>query len=94
VNTQVLFYHRFDHVPVSEDFEPAGYTEDTIFGLLGLIAADNAGVEWDFCEETLGAKEMLCLPVTYDGIVYEHIWSGGALYYTYGGGVKKISLKV
>ncbi len=81
------FYHRFDHAPVSEDFEPAGYTEDTIFGLLGLIAADNAGAERDFSVETLGAKEMLCQPVASDGIVYEHIWSGGESYYTYSGEV-------
>lgn len=77
------FYHRFDHAPVSEDFEPAGYTEDTIFGLLGLIAAATA--ERDFSGEIVGAKEMLCQPVTSDGIVYEHIWSGGESYYTYGG---------
>ena len=81
------FYHRFDHTPAGEGFEASGYTEDTIFGLLGLMAADNADAELDFSVETLGAKEMLCQPVTSDGIVYEHIWLGGASYYTYGGEV-------
>jgi hypothetical protein len=77
------FYHRFDHTPAGEDFEASGYTEDTIFGLLGLMAATTA--ERDFYGETVGAKVMLCQPVTADGIVYEHISSGGASYYTYGG---------
>ena len=77
------FYHRFDHTPAGEGFEASGYTEDTIFGLLGLMAA--ATVERDFYEEIVGAKEILCLPVTFDGIVYEHVPSGGASYYTYGG---------
>lgn len=76
------FYHRFDHAPAGEGFEASGYTEDTIFGLLGLIAA--ATDERDFNEEILSAKVSLCSPVSSDGIVYEHI-SGGASYYTYGG---------
>ena len=82
------FYHRFDHTPAGEGYEASGYTEDTIYGLIGLIAADNAG--WDFDEQILGAKEVLCWPVTSDGIVYEHIWSGGAVYYTYGGEVLQV----
>jgi hypothetical protein len=77
------FYHRFDHTPAGEGFEASGYTEDTIFGLLGLMAAATA--ERDFYEEIVGAQVMLCLPVTSDGIVYEHVPSGGASYYTYGG---------
>jgi len=77
------FYHRFDHTPAGEDFEAGGYTEDTIFGVLGLMAA--ATDERDFKEEILGAKVALCLPVTSDGIVYEHVSSGIASYYTYGG---------
>lgn len=77
------FYHRFDHAPASEEFEASGYTEDTIFGLLGLMAT--ATEERDFFVEILGANLALCWPVTSDGIVYEHISSGGESYYTYGG---------
>ena len=76
------FYHRFDHAPADEGFKASGYTEDTIFGVLGLLAAATA--ERDFNEEILSAKVSLCSPVSSDGIVYEHI-SGGASYYTYGG---------
>ncbi len=77
------FYHRFDHAPAGEDFEASGYTEDTIFGLLGLMATATA--EKDFYVEILSAIIMLSRPVTSDGIVYEHVSSGGASYYTYGG---------
>jgi hypothetical protein len=37
------FYVRFDHTAPGPGYEAAGYTEDTIFGLLGLIAADAIG---------------------------------------------------
>jgi len=77
------FYHRFDHAAAGEGFEASGYTEDTIFGLLGLLAADDAG--WDFDVQTIGGIAVLTWPVTSDGVIYEHIWSGGAAYYTYGG---------
>lgn len=77
------FYYRFDHAPADEDFGASGYTEDTIFGLLGLMAAATA--EKDFNSEILGAQIMLSWPVTSDGIVYEHIKPSGESYYTYGG---------
>ena len=77
------FYHRFDHAPAGEDFEASGYAEDTIFSLLGLRAASTE--EKDFYGEILGATVVLCRPVTTDGIVYEHIWSGGETQYVYGG---------
>jgi len=37
------FYVRFDHRAPGSDYEAAGYTEDTIFGLLGMIAVDAVG---------------------------------------------------
>ena len=78
------FYHRFDHTPAGEDFKASGYCEDTIFAMLGLMAAATA--EKDFYEEILDAQVMLCLPVTSDGIVYERIiQSVGASYYVYSG---------
>lgn len=77
------FYHRFDHTPAGEDFEAGGYTEDTVFGLLGLTAA--ATPEKDFNVEIMGAQVMLSWPVASDGIVYERIQSSGESYYVYGG---------
>ena len=35
------FYVRYDHTSPGEGYYDAGYTEDTIFGLLGLISANN-----------------------------------------------------
>lgn len=82
------FYHRFDHTPAGEGFEAGGYTEDTIFGLLGLTAA--ATPERDFNSEILGAQIMLSWPVTSDGIVYEHIKPSGESYYVYGGEILQV----
>ena len=76
------FYHNFDHAPL-EGYEASGYAEDTIFGLLGLMAAATA--EKDFNSEILGAQIMLSWPVTSDGIVYEHIKPSGESYYVYAG---------
>lgn len=77
------FYHRFDHAAADWNFETDGYTEDAIFGVLGLMAA--ATEEKGFKEEILGTQTKLCWQVLYDGIVYEHITFGGESYYTYGG---------
>ena len=79
------FYHRFDHTPAGEGFKASGYVEDTVFALLGLMAAATA--EENFYEEILGAQVMLCLPILSDGIVYEHIIQsvGGESYYVFGG---------
>ncbi|NQT00576.1 MAG: hypothetical protein HQ580_00990 [Planctomycetes bacterium] len=77
------FYHRFDHAPAGEGFEASGYTEDTIFGVLGLLAAATA--ERDFYGEIVGAQVMLCWPIASDGIVYERVQSSGETYYVYGG---------
>ncbi len=86
------FYYRFDHTPAGEGFEASGYTEDTVFGLLGLMAVATAEkdfyeeiLEEIFYEEILSAQVMLCLPILSDGIVYERIQSGGESHYVYSG---------
>ena len=82
------FYYRFDHAPTAGaggDFVASGFTEDTIFGLLGLMAVATA--ETDFYEEVEGAQVILCQPVASSGIVYEHIFRGGEIYYVYAGGM-------
>ena len=77
------FYHRFDHTPASEEFKASGYVEDTVFALLGLMAATTS--EKNFYEVILGAQEMLCLPIRSDGIVYERIvLSVGKSYHVFG----------
>jgi len=80
------FYHRFDHTPAGEDFKASGYIEDTVFALLGLMAATTS--EKNFYEEILGAQVMLCLPIRSDGIVYERIIeSVGESYHVFGGDI-------
>jgi len=76
------FYYRLGH---SRGFaaEASGYTEDTVYGLLGLIAADDAG--WDFDQEIQNARGVLPIAVSNNNVVQCHIWSWSPLHYTYGG---------
>ena len=75
------FYVRYDHDAPGVGFEASGYTEDTVFGTLGLIASGGSA------DDILAARMALALGVNSAGDVYEHIWSGGASYYVYGGEV-------
>jgi len=79
------FYQRFDHTAAGPGFQAAGYTEDTVFGLLGLIAAQKADLSLDLWASIIAGRNALASGVGVDGTLYEHIWSGGALYYVYGG---------
>jgi hypothetical protein len=83
------FYWRFDHYGSGE---PSGFTEDTIYGTLGLIAADAAYPALGYDADILAARLDLAAGgvgggggVAADGRVYEHIWSGGATYSVYAG---------
>lgn len=80
------FCHRFDHAAAGPGFEASGYTEDTVFGLLGLIAADAAG--WDLDQEIQKATNALAAAVSPSGFVWEHtiLRTGRAtVHWTYGG---------
>ncbi|MHC4167156.1 MAG: hypothetical protein ACYSWQ_09385 [Planctomycetota bacterium] len=80
------FGHRFDRTPAGPGFELGGYTEDTVFGLLGLIAADAAG--WDFDQEIKNATETLATAVSGGGFVWEHIvlqYGRTSTHWVYGG---------
>jgi len=73
------FYYRFDHLPADElGSKNCGYTEDTVFGLLGLIAANGVvtaeNTAWDFSKEIQNAIEVLADGIPPSGIVYDHIW--------------------
>jgi len=78
------FFWRFDHAAPSGG-DPSGFTEDTVFGTLGLIAADDADPSLGYDDEILAARTVLAGGVATDGKVYEHIWSGGMNYHTYAG---------
>lgn len=75
------FYHRFDHTAAGAGYEASGYTEDAVFGTLGLIASGGSTIDIQ------AGRSALASGVASNGNVYEHLWSGGALYYTYGGEV-------
>lgn len=88
------FYYRFDHETAWPGSEASGYTEDTIFGVLGLIAANEITVEpeseekvWDFEQEIQNAREALTASVSPGGFVWSHIWerTGSKVFYVYGG---------
>jgi hypothetical protein len=83
------FYVRFDHASPGDGFEQSGYTEDTIYGILGLVAADGLMIsdetELDFDVEIQTARDVLSMSATDGGYVYEHIWSGSRTFYTFGG---------
>jgi len=78
------FFWRFDHAAPSPG-DPSGFTEDTVFGILGLLAADAANPGLGFDDEILAARLVLASGVAGDGTMYEHIWSGGANYHVYAG---------
>ena len=89
------FYVRFDHTAPGPGFEASGYTEDTIFGVLGLIAADaldeiedteeDDGMGWNFDGEIQNAREVLAQSVHQNGLVQDHIWLGTHMYFFFGG---------
>jgi hypothetical protein len=81
------FYHRFDHTAAGLDYQDSGYTEDTVFGVLGLLAANKADVDLNLWANIILGRTALATGVAADGIVYEHIWLKGASYYTYAGEV-------
>ncbi|MFC1739100.1 hypothetical protein ACFL1G_08640 [Planctomycetota bacterium] len=76
------FFWRFDHAGE----EVAGYTEDTIFGTLGLIAADRANPEFNYDSSILAARDALLIGVHEDGTIYDHLWLiSDSFYYYYAG---------
>jgi hypothetical protein len=86
------FYVRFDHAVPGPGYEAAGYTEDTIFGLLGLIGAnaieatdDVNDLSRDFEDEIQNAREVVVKSVHLSGLVQEHIWLGTHMYYLFAG---------
>jgi len=78
------FFWRFDHTAPGGG-DPSGFTEDTVFGTLGLIAANDANPALAFDDEIFAARTVLAGGVAGDGKMYEHIWSGGANYHTFAG---------
>jgi hypothetical protein len=85
------FYWRFDHTFGPFPGPLSGYTEDTIYGTMGLVAV--ASLEKNpsdcGCEERVAAiraaARILADGVDADGKVYEHLAREGCSYYAFGG---------
>jgi hypothetical protein len=82
------FYWRFDHTDGGTGGVVAGYTEDTVFGTLGLVAvasknADDADGEAD--QAIVAAQTALLHGVDEDGQVYGHLAGQGDTYNTFAG---------
>ncbi len=77
------FYWRFDHAGDGDD--ASGYTEDTVFGLLGLKAvADSDDATSAVAASAIAAAEAaLANGIGASGKVYEHLSGEGELYYSY-----------
>jgi hypothetical protein len=78
------FYWRFDHGG-SPGGAASGYTEDTIFGTLGLLAASETNPDLHLDAAILAARKALLAGVYSGGMVYNHLWLKGLVYYTYAG---------
>lgn len=92
------FYVRFDHTAPGPGYEAAGYTEDTIMGILGMMGANDVGstngdandIGWDFDDEIQKAREVVVKSVHLSGLVQEHIWLGTHMYYYFAGELLQI----
>ncbi|MCD6394836.1 MAG: hypothetical protein J7M40_15200 [Planctomycetes bacterium] len=63
----------------------SGYTEDTVFAILGLIAVSQAGISGSYDPTILTARDILPIGVYSGGAVYEHIWLTGQQYHAFAG---------
>ncbi len=81
------FYWRFDHTDGDPggEYLVSGFTEDTLFGMLGLMAAHQTDCSVNYYPQILAARDALVYGVAPDGRVYEHIWEGGYDYHAYAG---------
>jgi len=79
------FYWRFDHTSGGTDSYTCGYTEDTIFGALGLVASARANLDLELDDAILAARQVLIGGIDPEGKVYEHLSHQGVVQYAYAG---------
>ena len=83
------FFWRFDHGS-DPNQAVSGYTEDTIFATLGLVGAAAASPDLDLDAAILAAHQVLLGGIDSEGIVYEHLWLQGEIYYVYAGEILQV----
>ncbi len=82
------FYWRFDHTSGNAPGMVSGFTEDAVYGTLGLAAAGSLRDNLQNPELRLGvllAQEALLQGVDADGVVHEHLCRQGEVRYVFGG---------
>jgi len=91
------FYWRLDHMSGPLPGPTAGFTEDTIYGTLGLVAfaslKENIHRE-DLKQAILAARDALLAGVDTDGTVYEHLSHEGKKYYAYAGEMLQVLSRI
>lgn len=79
------FYWRFDHGDGGSGEPVSGYTEDAIFGTLGLIAASGANPVLEVDDAILAGRQVLLDSISSEGKVWERLSQEGSVYYAYAG---------
>lgn len=92
------FYWRLDHTAGGTEGVVAGYTEDAIYGAMGLVAAAQASEDSVAKEELeagiASAHAILIEGVDADGKVYEHLSREGAAYHAFAGEMLQVLWRV
>ena len=79
------FYWRFDHGNGGSAGVVSGYTEDAIFGTLGLVAASQANPTLEVDDAIIAGRQALLGGISSEGKVWERLSQKGSVYYAYAG---------
>jgi len=79
------FYWRFDYTDGGGSQPVSGYTEDTVFGTLGLIAAVRSIPAANYESAIRNGQDALIYGIASNGRIYEHIWNSSEFHYVYVG---------
>lgn len=79
------FYWRFDHGNGGSAGIVSGYTEDAIFGTLGLVAASQANPTLEVDDAIIAGRQALLGGISSEGKVWERLSQKGSVYYAYAG---------
>jgi hypothetical protein len=80
------FYWRFDHTNGGDPgSQAAGYTEDTVWGIMGLAAAQKTNPSSNYEASVLTAAKVLASGVGASGQVSDHIWLNDTSFNTFAG---------
>jgi hypothetical protein len=80
------FYWQFQH----ENGSPSGYTEDTIFAVLGLIAASSVDSDPSLESAVLAARGVLLDGIDSEGRVWERLSQEGTTCHAYAGAMLQV----